>query len=256
MRAIRFSDPKTGAPRIGYIDGDLVRCLQGSLDTFWRITDETYAMRSVQLLAPCVPTQIICVGFNYKKHADEYGVDVPSEPGIFSKAAHTVIGTGADIVWPQRVEQLAYGAELAIVIKKRMKNVPEKDVHKYILGYTCANDVTARDIQQKERQWFRSKSFDTFCPLGPWLETELDPEDLKIRLWLNGVLKQDSSTREMVYSPYKILSYISEFMTLDAGDLVLTGTPVGSGLMHEGDEVTVEIEGIGRISNRVVREAR
>ena len=125
---------------------------------------------------------------------------------------------------------------------------------KYILGYTCANDVTARDLQRKERQWLRCKSFDTFCPLGPWLETELDPSDLSIRSYVNGVLKQDARTSNMIYNPYEILSYISQSFTLDAGDLILTGTPVGAGLLNEGDEITVEIDGIGKISNRVVME--
>ena len=122
------------------------------------------------------------------------------------------------------------------------------------MGYTCANDVTASDLQRKERQWLRCKSFDTFCPLGPWLETELDPSDLSIKLWLNGVLKQEARTSDMVYSPYEILSYISHSFTLDAGDLILTGTPMGFGVMGEGDEVKVEIEGIGSITNRVIKE--
>lgn len=135
-----------------------------------------------------------------------------------------------------------------------MKNVKPEDVSKYILGYTCANDVTARDIQRKPHQWLRSKSFDTFCPLGPWLETELDPSDLEIKLWLNGELKQQARTSDMYYNPYEILSFISQSFTLDAGDLVLTGTPVGVGTMHEGDLVEVEIEGIGKISNTVVKE--
>ena len=135
-----------------------------------------------------------------------------------------------------------------------MKNVKAEYVTKYILGYTCANDVTARDLQRKERQWLRCKSFDTFCPLGPWLETELDPSDLSIRSYVNGVLKQDARTSNMIYNPYEILSYISQSFTLDAGDLILTGTPVGAGLLNDGDEITVEIEGIGKITNRVVME--
>lgn len=254
MRCVRFEDKKTLAKRIGYIDGEIIRCVQGSLDTYWRITDETYRLKDVRLLAPCVPKQIICASFNYRAHADEFGVSVPQEPSIFAKAAHTVIGTGENIIWPKQVQELAYGAELAVVIKKKMKNVKTEDVHKYILGYTCANDITASDIQKAERQWLRCKSFDTFCPLGPWLETELDPKDLEIKLWLNGQLKQQARTSDMVYSPYEILSYISQNMTLDAGDLVLTGTPVGFGTMNEGDEVSVEIEGIGKISNVVVKE--
>lgn len=254
MQCVRFMDKRTGANRIGFIEGKKIRCVQGSLETYWQITDETYDMRDVQLLAPCVPKQIICVGFNYEKHADEFGQQVPQEPSIFAKAAHTVIGTGENVIWPKQVKELAYGAELAIVIKKRMSKVAPEDVHKYILGYTCANDITAADLQRREPQWFRCKSFDTFCPLGPWLETNLDPTDVGIKLWLNGELKQSARTSDMVYTPYEILSYISHSCTLDAGDLVLTGTPMGFGMMSEGDEVTVEIEGIGKITNRVVCE--
>lgn len=254
MRCVRFETKKDGAKHIGFIDGDIIRCVYGSLDTYWRITDETFNLEDVNLLSPCVPKQIICVSFNYKAHADEFGVDVPSEPSLFAKAAHTVIGTGENIIWPKQVKELAYGAELGVVIKKRMKNVKTEDVHKYILGYTCANDITASDIQRQELQWLRCKSFDTFCPLGPWLETELDPSDLEIKLWVNGVLKQHGRTSDMVYSPYEILSYISQNMTLDAGDLVLTGTLVGFGTMNDGDEVSVEIEGIGKITNIVTKE--
>ena len=173
-------------------------------------------------------------------------MEVPAEPVLFTKAAHTVIGPDAAVIYPPQTKELFYEAELCIVIKKKMKDVSPEEAHNYILGYTCANDVTARDLQLREGQWLRSKSFDTFCPLGPWLETELDPEDLAIKLYLNGKLKQDARTSDMVYNPYEILSYISQSMTLDAGDLVLTGTPFGTGEMQIGDEVVVEIEGIGR----------
>ena len=254
MKCVRFEDKRTGNKRIGFIDGKVIRCVYGSLETYWQITDETFAMRDVRLLAPCVPKQIICVSFNYKKHADEFGVEVPNEPSIFAKAAHTVIGTEDNIIWPKQVQELAYGAELGIVIKKKMKYVAPERVKDYILGYTCANDITAADLQRKERQWLRCKSFDTFCPLGPWLETELDPSDLAIKTYVNGVLKQDARTSDMVYNPYEILSYISQSFTLDAGDLILTGTPKGFGELNEGDEVKVEIEGIGEITNYVTRE--
>ena len=254
MKCVRFEDKRTGNKRIGFIDGKVIRCVYGSLETYWQITDETFDMRDVRLLAPCVPKQIICVSFNYKQHADECGAKVPSEPAIFAKAAHTVIGTGENILWPKQVQELAYGAELGIVIKKKMKNVEPERVKDYILGYTCANDITAADLQRRERQWLRCKSFDTFCPLGPWLETELDPSDLAIKTYVNGVLKQDARTSDMVYNPYEILSYISQSFTLDAGDLILTGTPKGFGELNEGDEVKVEIEGIGEITNYVTRE--
>jgi 2-keto-4-pentenoate hydratase/2-oxohepta-3-ene-1,7-dioic acid hydratase in catechol pathway len=253
MRCVRFEDKKTGFIGIGFINGDKITRVQGTLETFWQITEDVYDMDEVRLLAPCVPKQIICVSFNYSKHANEFGVTPPQEPSIFAKAAHTVIGTGEAIVWPKQVGELAFGAELAIVIKKRMKDVAPEDVPKYILGYTCANDITASDLQRKERQWLRCKSFDTFCPLGPWLETKLDPTDLAIRTWVNGVLRQDANTNQMLYNPYEILSYISQSFTLDAGDIVLTGTPEGFGTLNEGDEVKVEIEGIGSITNNVER---
>ncbi len=254
MKCVRFEDLRTGKQCIGFIDGEKIRRVQGTLETFWQITDDVYDPSEVKLLAPCVPKQIICASFSFLKHAEEVDIDLSREPGIFAKAAHTVIGTGENIVKPEIVHELAYGAELAVVIKKRMKNVEPEDVHKYILGYTCANDVTATDLQRKEMQWLRSKSFDTFCPLGPWLETDLDTSDLRIRAWLNGELKQDASTKDMAFSPNEILSYISKSFTLDAGDLVLTGTPKGSGQMQVGDEITIEIEGIGSIKNRVVEE--
>ena len=254
MKCVRFENKRTGTKHLGILDGEVIHGVYGSIDTYWRITGDTFALKDVQLLAPCVPKQIICASFNYQAHADECGVQVTPKPSIFGKAAHTVIGTGAQIICPKEVKDLGYGAELAVVVKKRMKNVPIEEVPKYILGYTCANDITARDIQRSETQWFRSKSFDTFCPLGPWLETELNPADIEIKLSVNGQVRQQARTSEMLYNAYEILSYISHNITLDAGDLVLTGTPVGFGSLHPGDEVTVEIEGIGKISNRVVAE--
>ena len=252
MKCVRFE--KDGQKRIGYIEGDMVRVVYGSLETYWRMTDEVFALSEVKLLAPCVPKQIICVGFNYAKHAEDFKVEVPKEPALFSKAAHTIIGDGENIIYPHQSKEVVFEAELGIVIKRRLHRVKPEDVADYILGYTCANDVTARDLQKDDVQWLRSKSFDTFCPLGPWLETELDPTDLAITLTKNGQLMQNGRTSEMVYNPYEILSYISESMTLDAGDLILTGTPLGSGEMLPGDEVTVEIEGIGRLTNTVVKD--
>ena len=253
MRCVRFEDLKTGFIGIGFINGDSITRVQGSLETFWQITEDVYRMDEVRLLAPCVPKQIICVSLNFRKRANEFGEAVPQEPMLCCKASHTVIGPREKIIWPKAVEELAFGVELAIVIKKKMKDVAPEEVPKYILGYTCANDITARDLQRKELQWLRSKSFDTFCPLGPWMETKLDPTNLSIKSWVNGELRQNANTKNMVYNPYEILSYISRSFTLDAGDIVLTGTPVGSGLLNDGDEVKVEIEGIGSITNYVER---
>ena len=249
MKCVRFE--VTNRAKIGIIEGDTVRTVYGSLDTFWQLTDEVFPLSQVKLLAPCVPKQIICVGLNYKEHAKEINMEVPPEPILFTKAAHTVIGPDAAIIYPSQTNLLFYEAELGIVIKKKMKDVSPEEAHNYILGYTCANDVTARDLQLREGQWLRSKSFDTFCPLGPWLETQLNPEDLAIKLFLNGELKQDARTSDMVYNPYEIVSYISKSMTLDAGDLILTGPPFGTGDMKGCDEVVVEIEGIGKLRNIV-----
>lgn len=254
MKAIRFRVKRTGRIYIGYIDGDVVHHVEGNMESFLQVTEDTFRMSEIELLAPCVPRQIICVSFNYRKHADECGVTVSREPSIFAKASHTVIGTGEDIVCPAEVKELAFGVELAIVVKRRMKNVKAEAVPHYIAGYCVANDITALDLKRQERNIFRAKSFDTFCPLGPWMENRLDPADLAIRSWVNGNLKQDARTSEMVYSPYEILSYISSSLTLDSGDIVLTGTPMGMDLLNEGDVVSCEIEGIGKISNRVVRQ--
>ena len=172
---------------------------------------------------------------------------------MFGKASHTIIGMGDTIIYPPQTNKLVYEAELGIVIKRKMHNITPDQASQYILGYTCANDVTARDLQLQDKQWLRCKSFDTFCPLGPWLETSLDPQDLAIKSYLNGELKQEARTSEMVYTPYELLSYISQNMTLDAGDLILTGTPHGDGEMHPGDTVAIEIEGIGRLEN-IVRD--
>jgi len=249
MRVVRFA--AQGNDRIGVIEEDNVRAVSGSLDTFWQLTDDVFPLAEVRLLAPCVPKQIICVGSNYKKHSAEITFEYAHEPILFGKAAHTIIGQGDTIIYPPQTNRLVYEAELGIVIKRKMHNITPEQAYQYILGYTCANDVTARDLQLQDKQWLRCKSFDTFCPLGPWLETDLDPQDLAIKSYLNGELKQEARTSEMVYTPYELLSYISQNMTLDAGDLILTGTPHGDGEMNPGDEVTIEIEGIGKISNIV-----
>ena len=251
MRVVRFR--VDGVDRIGVIEEENVRAVSGSLETFWQLTDDVFPLVDVRLLAPCVPKQIICVGSNYKKHSKEITFEYAQEPILFSKASHTIIRMGDTIIYPPQTNKLVYEAELGIVIKRKMHNITPDQASQYILGYTCANDVTARDLQLQDKQWLRCKSFDTFCPLGPWLETSLDPQDLAIKSYLNGELKQEARTSEMVYTPYELLSYISQNMTLDAGDLILTGTPHGDGEMHPGDTVAIEIEGIGRLEN-IVRD--
>jgi len=175
----------------------------------------------------------------------------PKEPLIFLKPPTSLIGHNDTIVYPSSVSQLDYEAELAIVIKKQGKNIKFKDVPEYILGYTCLNDVTARDLQRKDVQWTRAKSFDTFCPAGPWLETKIEPDRLNIRSYLNGRLKQNSNTREFIFSSNKLVSFISRIMTLYPGDIISTGTPSGIGPMKKGDKIEVEIEGIARLTNYI-----
>ena len=210
------------------------------------------ALEEVTLLAPCEPRSIVCVGKNYAKHIKEMGGDdLPSEPGLFLKALNTLANPGDPIPYPSWTQNLHYEGELAVVIGQRMKNVAEEDALAHVLGYTCAVDVTARDKQRSDLQWARGKSADGFCPLGPWLETELDTRNLGVQTHVNGELKQDGNTQDLIFGVPAILAYIGTFMTLVPGDVVLTGTPDGVGPLQVGDEVEVTVEGIGTLKNRV-----
>lgn len=209
-------------------------------------------LESVKLLPPATPSKIILSGLNYKDHAKELGMKLPEEPVIFLKPPSSLIGHEDDIIYPKAVRRIDYEAELAVVIKKEGKNIPEDKVDEYILGYTCLNDVTARILQQKDIQWTRAKSFDTFCPVGPCVETSLDPSKLKVKAYLNGELKQDSSTSGFIFGVHYLVSFISRVMTLSCGDIISTGTPPGIGEMNPGDTIEVELEGIGKLRNRVV----
>jgi 2-keto-4-pentenoate hydratase/2-oxohepta-3-ene-1,7-dioic acid hydratase in catechol pathway len=211
------------------------------------------ALAEVQLLAPCLPSKIVAVGRNYAAHAAELDDDVPAEPLIFLKPPTTVIGPGAAIVYPHHLsQQVEHEAELAVVVGRRARNVREDEVQAYIRGYTCANDVTARDLQRRDEQWNRSKGFDTFCPLGPWIVPDLDVSDLAIRCRVNGELRQDGRTRDLVFGIGRLLAHVTAVMTLEPGDVLLTGTPAGVGPLQPGDRVAVEIEGIGTLENKVV----
>ena len=196
-------------------------------------------------------SKVVAVGLNYKKHAEELGFSLPTEPIIFIKPATSIIGHLENIIYPPSVGQLDYEAELAIVIKKIAKNVKKENANEYILGYTCANDVTARDFQKKDGQWTRAKSFDTFCPLGPQIISDLNPNNLEITLRLNGEIKQKSNTSDMIFSVAEIIEFVSSVMTLLPDDVIITGTPAGIGPMKKGDTVEVEIEGIGVLKNFV-----
>lgn len=207
----------------------------------------------VELLAPLVPGKIVCVGRNYREHAQELGNEVPVEPLLFLKPPSSVIGPGEAIVYPSVTENLHYEGELAVIIGRQARRVAESEALEYVYAYTCANDVTARDLQKKDGQWTRAKGCDTFCPLGPWMVTDIDPAGLRVQTRLNGELRQDASTAMLIFSLPTLLSYITRVITLEPGDLVLTGTPAGVGPMQPGDSVEVAIDGIGALVNPVVR---
>lgn len=200
------------------------------------------------------PSKIICIGTNYADHAKELGMKVPEEPLIFMKPPSSIIYDGEEIVYPRGVTRLDYEAELAVVIKEKANKINEGDALRYILGYACLNDVTARDLQSKDGQWTRSKSFDTFCPIGPCIETDIDPARVRVESYLNGKLKQSSDTGILIFSVARLVSFVSGIMTLLPGDIISTGTPYGVGPMSPGDEIEIRIEGIGSLKNRVVRE--
>lgn len=205
----------------------------------------------MKILRSLRPTKIILVGLNYRDHAKELGMKIPKEPIIFLKPPTSIIGPFDNIIYPKGVKRLDYEAELAIVIKKRAKYIKKNRTPGYILGYTCLNDVTARDLQKKDGQWTRAKSFDTFCPVGNHIETDIDPSNLEIRLFLNDLIKQSSNTKNLIFPPNELVSFISHIMTLMPGDIIATGTPPGVGPMKKGDTVRVEIEGIGTLENTV-----
>jgi 2-keto-4-pentenoate hydratase/2-oxohepta-3-ene-1,7-dioic acid hydratase in catechol pathway len=210
------------------------------------------------LLAPVVPSKIICVARNYVAHAAEHSAEVPTTPLLFLKPPSAVIGPGAAVELPAESDRVEHEGELAVVIGRRCRRIREEDAWGAVFGVGCANDVTARDIQRSEKLWTRGKGFDTFCPVGPWIVAGLDRDsvvDLEIRCSVNGELRQRGRTGEMVFNPSYLIAYISQVMTLEPGDIILTGTPAGVGPLTPGDEVTVEIEGVGRLSNPVKTEA-
>jgi len=206
---------------------------------------------TVRLLAPILPSKIIAVGRNYAEHAAEMGNDVPTEPMIFLKPSTSVVGPGDRIDLPPQSERVEHEAELAIVIGRLCREVPHNRVEDVVLGYTCANDVSARDLQKIDGQWGRAKGFDTFCPLGPWIDTDVDPADLAITCSVNGEIRQRGRTSQMVRGVAELVVWISNVMTLLPGDIILTGTPAGVGPIVEGDRVSVSIQSLGTLTNRV-----
>jgi len=210
----------------------------------------------VRLLAPVIPrSKVVCIGKNYADHAAEMGGEVPAAPLLFLKPNTAVVGPDDPIILPDWTQEVSYEAELAVVISRVCKDATYESALSYVLGYTVANDVTARDAQRTDGQWARAKGFDTSCPLGPWIDTDLDPEDVAVRSYVNGELRQDGRTRDLVFDVASLVSYVSEIMTLLPGDVILTGTPAGVGRIDHGDRVDVEVEGLGRMSNPVLRRA-
>ena len=240
----------------GVVEDEEVAILKSSPFKGIRTSSRRVPLKKCKLLAPANASKVILVGLNYRDHAQELKMKIPKEPIVFLKPPTTLIGDKDSIHYPQGVKRLDYEAELALVIKRKAKNIASKDAKKYILGYTCLNDVTARDLQAKDGQWTRAKSFDTFCPLGPWIETKISADKLAIQLHLNKKIKQDSSTKHFIFSISHLVAFISRIMTLLPGDVISTGTPSGVGKMKIGDKVVVRIEGIGELENKVVRGER
>lgn len=256
MRIVRFA--AQSKIKYGILEGDIIRGLRGSpfshfegAGSSFKPDGNSYRLHEVKLLAPCTPSKIVALGLNYRRHAEETDMPLPSVPLIFLKPSTAVIGPEDKIVLPRDSGRVDYEGELGVVIGRKAKDVPKGEVKHYILGYTCLNDVSERHVQKADGQWTRAKGYDTFAPIGPWIETEVSPDDLKIETYLNGELRQSDRTSELVFGVSELVSFISGVMTLLPGDVIATGTPSGIGRMNAGDVVEVRIEKIGILRNFV-----
>jgi 2-keto-4-pentenoate hydratase/2-oxohepta-3-ene-1,7-dioic acid hydratase in catechol pathway len=249
MKLVRFQ--VENKVKYGIMQGDSIQVLAEAPFRRIRLTAERCETAQVRLLAPVLPSKIVALGLNYRSHAEEFKREPPAEPLIFLKPSTSVIGPGDDIVYPPSSQQVDYESEMAIVIGTEAKDVPEKEALGYILGYTCLNDVTARDQQRTDKQWTRAKSYDTFAPIGPHIETELDPGNQLVESYLNGECKQRVSTADLIFPVPRLVSFISRVMTLLPGDIIATGTPAGIGPMSPGDVIEIKISGIGTLKNKV-----
>ncbi len=245
-------------------DADTLRLIEGDVFGDWSPTDRILALADVRLLAPVDPPNVIAIGLNYRKHAEESGMPIPERPVIFFKVTTAVCGPYDPIILPRMApDEVDYECELTMVIGKTARHVAQKDALDYVLGYTCGNDVSARDCQMRlDAQWARAKSFDTFAPLGPWIETDLDPDDVRVMTRLNGKVMQDSRTSDLIFSCRELIAYLSANMTLLPGTIIMKGTPSGVGFartppvfLRPDDTVEIEIEGIGILENPVTAEA-
>lgn len=253
MRLIRYLEAD-GSAHFGWVQGDQAGALEGNpFETFHRV-ETSQPLAGMRLLSPVSPGKIVCVGRNYAAHAKEHGAAVPDVPLLFLKPPSAVIGPGQTIYLPPQSQQVEHEAELAVVIGKTGRWIQLEATLDHVLGYTVGNDVTARDLQNRDGQWTRAKGFDTFCPLGPWIETEFDPADAVVTCHVNGDLRQMASTRDMVFNIRQLIAYASTVMTLEPGDVLMTGTPAGVGPLQPGDVVEVAIEGLGKLRNPVAAE--
>jgi 2-keto-4-pentenoate hydratase/2-oxohepta-3-ene-1,7-dioic acid hydratase in catechol pathway len=252
VRVIRFS--VQGKIKYGVLEEGFIRGLWGRPFARFSFDGNTYKLDEVKLLAPCTPSKIVCLGLNYRSHAEETKLPIPEVPLIFLKPSTAVIGPNEEIVLPSHSRRVDYEGELGVVIGKRARHVSEDAAREYVLGYTCFNDVSDRHNQRDDGQWTRAKGYDTFAPLGPWIETEIEPDDLKLETYLNGQRRQSARTSDLIFGVPRLISFISGVMTLLPGDVIATGTPSGVCPMNPGDTVEVRIEGIGMLRNTVVRE--
>ena len=253
MRFIRYQ-MGTDAPRFGWIFQDRVGPIEGSPFGEFRRLEAEVPVDRVRLLSPVLPEKIICAGKNYSEHIKELNAEPTDIPLLFLKPPTSVIGPGETIRLPPQSNQVEHEAELVVVIGKTGRWIPAEKASDYVLGYTIGNDVTARDLQKRDGQWTRSKSFDTFCPLGPWIDTELDPADVLLTCRVNQELRQTASTREMIFSIAQLIAFSSSIMTLHPGDVIMTGTPAGVGPLSPGDVVEISMEGVGVLRNPVAAE--
>lgn len=236
---------------IGCVEGERFYPFEQEDICCTRVQARFFSLKEGRILAPCKPSKIVCVGLNYKEHAKELDFATLAQPQIFLKPPSGVIGPEESIAYPACCQRVDYEAELAVVMGKKVKEITQDEAPDAILGYTCLNDVTARDIQNTETQWTRAKGFDTFCPIGPYIETELSPQGLDVRAVLNGKTVQHGNTSDMIFSVYELVAFISQVMTLLPGDVIATGTPSGIGPMNRGDTIEIIIEGIGSLKNAV-----
>jgi len=254
MKIVRFSIDKK--VRYGILKDNSIQCIEDKPYRSIKPSDQSYKLSEVELLAPCTPTKIVALGLNYRSHAEEVNIPPAEAPILFLKPPTAVIGPEENIIYPSSSHRVDYEGELGVVIRKPIWRVSVEDALDYVLGYTCFNDITARDLQYQDRQWTRAKSFDTFAAVGPCIETELDPGNVLLETYLNGELKQKANTSDLIYSVPVLINFISHVMTLLPGDIIATGTPSGIGPMNPGDTVEIKIEEIGTLRNHVVSNSR